>query len=364
MNKRLRVLRAFVKKEIFQILRDPRMRMILFVAPMAQLTLFGVAISNETRNVRLAIYAKPQDVIMRDFYNRAIGTKWFIPANTAGSDPFEWVKSGEADAVVIAPGQGLSHSVQKGGTLQILINAQNSNRALAIESYLKIIANQSFKTAQANVWPLHFDIRALYNPTFETSHFMVPGVLSMLVCLVTILLTSMAVAREKEVGTIETLTSAPLDSWDLLLGKTVPFIILGSLQTPLILGFAVLVFGLPMRGPLLMLIVATLLMIMSTVSIGLLISTISRNQQQAMLGGFMYLFPSYLLSGLMFPIENMPFYFKPFAYVNPLTHYMGLLRNILLIGGDTQYFIFHTLVLTIITLIIGAFALKRFKAMV
>jgi ABC-2 type transport system permease protein len=173
----------------------------------------------------------------------------------------------------------------------------------------------------------------------------------------------MAVAREKEVGTIETLISSPLDSWDLLMGKTVPFIILGSLQTPLILGFAVLAFGLPIRGPFWMLTVASILMVVATVAIGLMISTFAKDQQQAMLGGFMYLFPSYLLSGLMFPIENMPFYFQPFAYINPLTHYMGLLRNILLVGGELRYFCVHSLIILSIAIALGWIALRRFRSM-
>lgn len=362
MNGRWIILRSFIRKEILQILRDNRMRFVLFVAPMVQLVIFGVALSNETKNVRLAVSARSRDVVLNDLYTRALGTRWFIPAKVSGQDPVDWIQSGEADAVLVQPAGGVERN---DGRFQLLINAQNSMRAQAIESYLKTIHGKLLME-QSPPLPngLRFEIRALYNPTLETSRYMVPGVLSMLVCLVTILLTAMAVAREKEVGTIETLTAAPIDSWDLLLGKTVPFILIGSVQTPLILIFGVLAFGLPVRGPLLMLIISTLLMITATVSIGLLISTIARSQQQAMMGGFMYLFPSYLLAGLMFPIENMPVYFKPFAYVNPLTHYMGLLRNILLLGGDPTYFIRHALILGGIGTVIAWFAHLRFKQMV
>lgn len=361
---RFHLVRAFVIKEILQVLRDRRMRIVLFIAPLLQLTIFGVAISNETRNIRIAYWAKESDQGIKDFYQRVLGTQWFIPAQTQGEDPFNWVQSGQADVVLVGGAQELLLKNQESaGKIQLLINAQNSGRAYSIESYLQAISNQIFQPPGGAARGLQFEIRALYNPSFETSVFMVPGVLSMLVCLVTILLTSMSVAREKEMGTIETLTAAPLGSLDLLLGKTIPFVILGCLQAPLILTFAVAVFHLPVRGPIFMLALATLLMVLATVSIGILISTLSRNQQQAMLGGFMYLFPSYLLSGLMFPIENMPFYFQPLAYINPLTHYMALLRNILLMGGDHSYFFIHSFVLLCITVFLGILAHKRFRAL-
>jgi ABC-2 type transport system permease protein len=362
---RFAVLKAFFKKEILQVLRDPRMRLVLFVAPLVQLIIFGVALSSETKNVRIAVWSAPNDVGLIDLYQRAISTKWFLPAQVSGSDPFEWVRAGEADAVLIAPQGGLERDRSRnGGHIQFLINAQNSTRAQSIESYMRSIMLEVYGSqTDFGLQGLRFEVRSLYNPTFETSMFMVPGVLSMLVCLVTILLTSMSVAREREIGTIETLTAAPIDTLDLVLGKSIPFIFLGSLQALLILVFGVLVFNLPVRGPLWMLALSTVLMLFATVSIGLLISTISKNQQQAVLGGFMYLFPSYLLSGLMFPIDNMPIYIKPFAYINPLTHYMGVLRNILLIGGDLSYFLIHSSILGLIAIGITTLAYRRFKSM-
>lgn len=372
MKYRLQVLKAFIKKEIFQILRDPRMRFVLFVAPMIQLTIFGFALSTETRNIHIAMFAKPGDVMMRDLMNRALSTQWFVPAKIEGTHPMDWIESGSADVVLVAPPEGLGPASAEGrGKIQVLINAQNSLRAQSIEKYLLTISQNVFMSPEAQdnfhnyalIPGIKFDVRALYNPTFKTALYMVPGVMSMLVCLVTIILTSMAVAREKEVGTLETLTAAPIDTWDLIMGKTIPFIIMGALQLPLILLFAVIAFGLPVRGSFLMLTISSVLMIISTVSIGLFISSIAKNQQQAMFGGFIYLFPSYLLSGLMFPVENMPIYIQPFSYINPLTHYMGLLRNILLIGGDFHYFVIHTLALFFISILLLFFAGKKFKAM-
>ena len=354
---------GFIQKELKQTLRDPRMRIVLFVAPVVQLTIFGLALSNETRNVRLAAYYQPHDIVMRDLMTRSLATNWFIPAEVSGHDPFAWILSGQADAVLVAPTYGATRALSRGhGELQLLLNAKNSLRGQAIESYMRAIVSEVVANPQISfVQPLRFETRALFNPTFDTSIYMVPGVMSMLICLVTIILTSMSVAREKESGTFETLIASPVSSAELLLGKTVPFVLLGMLLVPLIITAAVVLFNLPVRGPLLFLIGASSCFVLTTVSIGLLISTIARNQQQAMLGGFLFLFPAILLSGLMFPVENMPAYMKILAQINPLTHFIALLRNILLKGGGGLFFAIHASALAILAIACMIFAIYRFR---
>jgi ABC-2 type transport system permease protein len=244
-----------------------------------------------------------------------------------------------------------------------LINAQNVIRAQSIESYVRSILREVVALPGGGS-ALRFDVRPMYNPTFETSVYMVPGVMCMLLCIVTILLTSMSLAREKEMGTLETLISAPVRSWEIVIGKTLPYVMLGMLQIPLILSAAVLLFGIPVRGPIIMLLVAGFFFVVTTVSIGLLISTLAGNQQQAMLGGFLFLFPAVLLSGLMFPIENMPLAMWLVAQVNPMTHFIGLLRNILLKGGSLDYFLTHASVLALSGAAFSFAAMKRFKTTV
>ncbi len=366
MNRRWMTLIGFIQKEIKQTLRDPRMKIFLFVAPVIQLTIFGLALSNETRNVRLAAQYRPTDIVMHDIMTRALASKWFIPAETTGSDPFEWVQSNEADAVLVAPPNELSAEMERGrDPLQLLVNSKNSLRGRAIEMYMKAILQEVTANPQGNnLIPLQFDVRALYNPTFETSIYMVPGVMSMLVCLVTIILTSMSVARERETGTFETLIASPVRSSELLLGKTVPFVILGMIQVPLILAVGVLLFGLPVRGSVFLLMVASFFFVLTTVAIGLLISTIARTQQQAMLGGFLFLFPAILLSGLMFPIENMPFYMRALAQLNPLSHFIYLLRNILLKGGGGTFFLIHVGALAVLAAVCMLYATYRFRKVI
>lgn len=361
----MKLLLAFIRKEMLQTLRDPRVRAVLFVVPIFQLTLFGVALSNEVRNVRLAASFRADDHIAREIYDRALASGWFLPAETKGVDPFEWVRAGQADAAIVAPAPTLAREIARGrGELQLLVNAKNSIRAQAVENYIRAVVREVTRIPTAPPAVLRFDVRALYNPTFETSVYMVPGVMCILICVVTILLTSMSVAREREIGTLETLIAAPVKPWEVVLGKTVPYVILGMVQVPLILGAAMLLFGIPMRGPLLMLLIAALFFVATTVSIGLLISTLAQSQQQAMLGGFLFLFPAILLSGLMFPIENMPDFMRLLAQINPLSHFVGLLRNVLLKGGDWGYFLKHTSALAGLATLSATLAVKRFRTTV
>ncbi len=355
-----RTLIGFIRKEIRQTLRDYRMRVVLFLAPVFQLTLFGVALSNEVRNVRLAATFKPTDQVTQEIYQKSLSSGWFVPAETTGSDIFEWIRSHQADAVLVAPEKGLSHDLNKGDAqLQLLINSQNVIKAQAIERYVGMIVDKVVNSGQKPI--LEFKVRTLYNPSFETSIYMVPGVMSMLVCMVAVLMTSSSVARERESGTLETLLVAPIERWEIVLGKTLPYLFLGLCQIPLILLVAVVVFSVPMQGSLLILFITSLLFLMSTVSIGLLISTIAINQQQAMLGGFLFLFPAILLSGLMFPVDSMPWIMRMIAELNPLTHYIGLLRNIMLKGGDMNYILTHSGMLFLLAVFFIGIALKRFN---
>lgn len=360
-----RTLRGFIKKEFAQVLRDPRMRMLLFVAPMMQMTLFGVAISTDIKQVRLSAVMDPHDVVAQHVYEHAIGSGWFVPAKVTHSDPFEQINSREADAVLVAPAEGLTQSIQRNhGEVQLLVNASNVMKAQSVENYMKNVVNQVVPLAPGQATPkppFEFDVRILYNPTMRTAVFMVPGVMSMLVCLLTILLTSMSISKEKETGTFEMLISAPVSSSEVILGKTIPYVILGLSNIPLILSVAVFVFDIPMKGPFLLLGLASFVFVCTTVALGTLISTLANNQQQSMMAGFLFLFPSIQLSGLMFPLENMPTIMKVFAYLNPLTHFLALIRNIMLKGGDLRMVGFHVGVLALMAVLIIWISFKRFR---
>ncbi|MEO5971656.1 MAG: ABC transporter permease [Bdellovibrionia bacterium] len=361
-----RTLKGFILKEFKQSLRDPKMRALLFVAPIVQLTLFGFAISNDIKNIRLFAAPTSTDITFRHVYDRAIASKWFIPAVADRKiEPFEMIRGGLADVVLVAPPGGLMQAMGKGqGELQVLINAVNVLQAQAIESYFRGITNSVAAhdlSLDIPTPPISFDMRVLYNPTLQTSYFMVPGVMCLLISLITIILTSTSIAREKEMGTFEMLISAPVSSLEIIFGKTVPYVILGISNLPLILGVAVFGFGVPVRGSLFLLGGSTFIYVCTTVAIGTMISTITNSQQQATLAGFLFLFPAILFSGLLFPLENMPFALKIVAAFNPLSHFLMILRNIMLKGGDLNFVLVHTGILLLMGTIMTLWSLSRFK---
>ncbi|MCM2276712.1 MAG: ABC transporter permease [Oligoflexia bacterium] len=368
-----RTLQGFLRKEFRQTLRDPRMRLLLFVAPIIQLSIFGVALSTETRNVRLAV-APPgiveRDPLLREIHDKSLASGWFLPAKTPVSDPFEAIRAGRVDAVLVPPPGGLTRAVARGdGQLQLLLDATNVTRAQGVERYLRTIAATvgaaqtlvSGGVALGTPPPLQFDVRILFNPTMRTAVFMVPGVMSMLVCLLTIILTSMSLTKEKETGTFETLISAPVTATEVILGKTIPFVLLGISNIPLILAAGILLFDLPMRGSLALLAFAALVFVICTVGIGIFISTIARNQQQSMMGGFLFLFPATMLSGMMFPIENIPDFLRWLAYLNPLTYFIEILRNILLKGGSPELVLRNIGILALMAFFTIGGSLRRFR---
>lgn len=328
---------GFIRKELVQAVRDPRARGMLFIMPVVQLVIFGVALSSEIRNVRLAVAARPDDAFTRRLADRFYASGWFVPAAPpAGLDPADWVRAGRAEAVLVAPPEGALKATARGqASYQLLIDSLNSVRARGVEGYAQAVLQEHLRDER--LLPeeprFRFTTRVLYNPTGATSIYMIPGTLCLMLSLVTIILTSMSMAGERERGTLETLLAAPISPWEVLLGKTVPYVILGMIDLPLVLAVAVAL-GVPVRGPLWLIALSTLVFVCTTVSAGFLISSYSKNQQQAMLASFLFVFPSIQLSGVIFPIENMPKAIAWIALFNPLRYFVIVIRHLLLKGGD------------------------------
>ena len=360
-----RTLLAFIRKEFAQVLRDPRMKVILFVMPMIQMTVFGLALSSEIKNIKLAAVYAPSDAAARRLAQRFTASGWFLPVAAEGRAPEDLVVSGAADAALVFPAGNFAREAARGrGGVQLLVDGTSVTRARSVEAYARNIfaahaaADAGLESAAGS---FGFDVRIIYNPEMESPVFMVPGVMGMIVCLVTIILTSMSLTREREIGTFETIVSAPLENYEILLGKTIPYIVLGLGNAALVIAAGFLIFGVPVKGELWRLFSAALAFVITTVSVGTLISTISKNQQQAMMGGFIFLFPAVLMSGIMYPVENMPALLKPAVYLNPLYYFTTLLRNILLKGGDPAAFTYSMTALAAMALVTGAAAYNRFR---
>ncbi|HTB23672.1 MAG TPA: ABC transporter permease [bacterium] len=361
-----RVLLAFAKKELVQTLRDKRMRTLLLVAPVIQLTLFGLALHNEVRNIRLAVYAAPSDSLAWELGRRAAGTGWFILKTDVNINPFEALSSGQVDAALVAPPGGLDQAVGRGqGRIQLLIDGTNTTRAQGVVQYMDAVRRDVITERVRHGLPdppsLEMDTRMLYNPTLESKYFMVPGVLAMLLLMVTLTLTSSSITREKEMGTFETLLAAPISPGTILVGKALPYIVLGLLDLPLILCVSYFIFSVPLRGPIWELFVASIAFIGCTVALGILLSTAAQNQQQAMMGSFLTLYPCQMLSGIIYPLDNMPKWLYWITYFNPLRYFAILIRNILLKGGAPELFWPNVGALALLAVILLIVAWKRFS---
>lgn len=327
---------GFMRKEFAQTLHDPRMRLILFYIPLLQLVVYGVALSTYTRNIRLAVAAKPSDAFSRRLAQRFYAGGWFVPAEPGRGDPADWVRSGRAEAVLVAPPDGADRDLgREGAQYQLLVDSLNAVRARSVENYARAVLDQAlrdegFQRARPR---LDFVVRTFYNPEGQTPIYLIPGTLCLLLFIATTVLTNMSMGREREQGTIETLFSSPISPWEIVLGKTLPFVALGLLNLPFgLLGARLL--GVPIQGPLWLIMLSTAIFLCAAVSVGLLISINARSQQQAVLGGFLYTYPATQLSGVIFPIENMPKSIAWIAYLNPLHYYVDIMRHLMLKGGD------------------------------
>jgi ABC-2 type transport system permease protein len=331
----LQTLMGFTRKELSQALRDPRMRGMLFFMPIIQLLMFGFAVSSEIRNIRLAVVSRPDDSYTRRLVERFDSSKWFTRVNPGAGDAFDWVRSGRAEAVLVAPPDGGDKDSGRGvATYQLLIDATNAERARGVEQYAQAVLAAHLRAEGDRAPPsFQFSVRTLYNPEDDTATYLVPGTLCLLIGLTALTFTGMSMGREQEMGTLETLLSAPVAPVEIMLGKTVPYVILGMIQLPIVLVVAVLM-GVPIRAPLWEIVGCSLVFVCTAVAIGFLISSFMKNQQQSMLGTFLILFPMIQLSGVVYPVENMPSAIRWVTRIDPMRYFVVIIRHLMLKGGD------------------------------
>ncbi len=361
-------------KEFIQVFRDPKMKPIIFVMPVIQLVIFGYAATTDVKNITTAIYDLDNSVLSRDIVARFAQSRYFtIIGNVYDDDTArEMIDRGRAQ-VVLRIDSGFSRRMLGGGSgvVQIIVDGTDSNAANIALTYTSKIVNQfSLEMLQQRLdrqgvaarQPARVSIetRAWFNENLESRNFYVPGVMAILVMLTTLMLTSMAIVREKEIGTMEQIMVTPMKPSEFILGKSAPFVLIGFADVIIITLVGVLWFDVPIRGSIALLFACTALYLMTTIGAGLLISTISHTQQQAMMTTFFFGFPAILLSGFMFPIANMPAAVQYLTYANPLRYFLVIIRGIFLkgVGADILWpQMLGLLVLGIVTLTI---ATRRF----
>ena len=337
-------LRHMLVKEFIQIFKDPRMRAVLIVVPIVQVLIFGYAVTTDVRDVRVAVQDLDNTPQSRELLSRFTGSGYFKEvARVEGEDEVRSLLDGGGAKAVLRMDRGFGGDVAAGrtGVVQILLDGTDSNTAGIILGYASRIAGAygsellarraaRLPGTAAAAAPVTLRPRAWFNPNLESRDFFVPGVVALLVMVTSVLLSSMAIVREKEIGTIEQIMVTPLGRSEFILGKTIPFALICLFDVVFISLIAVFWFGVPLAGNPLILLGATLLFLMSTLGVGLFISTVSGTQQQAMMTAFFFMQPAILLSGFIYPIANMPVVIQWVTLLNPLRYFLVIIRGVFL----------------------------------
>jgi ABC-2 type transport system permease protein len=353
-------IREIIHKEFLQTLRDPRTRTLLFLPPIIQLIIFGYAVNMDVELTKIAWMDRDRTPESRALLSAFQGSRYFMVLDVLDREDqiAEELDRGHVQAVVhVLPGYARDLNRGDVAGVQIFVDGTNSNTAGIVSNYLSqalagaagtIMAEQRNSRlmarmadisgpAPAQAGGLAVQNRVWFNPDLKSRVYFVPGVIVNIIALVTVMLTALSIVREKEIGTMEQLMVTPLRPIELMLGKLLPFALVGILQMVMITAAALLIFGVPLRGSLVLLFASSLLFLLTTLGVGLFISTISRTQQQAMMSSFFFFMPALLLSGFAFPIRNMPRPVQILTYFNPLRHFMEIVRGLFLKGTGIQY---------------------------
>ena len=362
-------------KEFIQALRDPRMKFFLFAVPFLELLVFGYAVTTDVRDVPTAIYDLDNTPQSRELIARFVGSGCFRVVETIDTDArAQQLLDRSAVRAVLRINGGFAGDLLAGRTAhaQLLLDGTDSNTAGIVLGYSSRIAADYSRSVLIDRFvrlqgaaqfptPVELRSRAWFNENLESRNFFVPGVIAVLITLITIMLTSMAIVREKEIGTMEQILVTPITPIQFILGKTIPFGLIGIVDLFIILIGGVFWFGVPIRGSLPLLLAATIVYLMTTLGIGLLISTVSRTQQQAMMTVFFFFFPAILLSGFIFPIANMPPLIQYVTYLDPLRYFLVIVRGIFLKGIGLSVLWPQVLALLIMGVFTLALATTRFR---
>jgi ABC-2 type transport system permease protein len=374
--------RVIIRKEVRQTLREPRMRVMLFLPPLIQLLVFGYAVNLDVENARMAWMDQDRSVESRDLLAAFEGSHRFqlVAAPATDQEVQKLLDSAGVDCVIrILP--GFARDVQRGRktSVQVLVDGTNSNTASIVASYASsIISTYSSqvmteqnrnklvgRTAQgpvhAGIPEIRLQSRVWFNPDLRSRNYFVPGVVVNIITLVTLMLTAMAIVREKEIGTMEQLMVTPIRPIELMLGKTLPFAVVGLMDTVLVVVVALFLFHIPFRGSALLLLACAMLFLMTSLGAGLFISTVSRTQQQAMMSTFLMFQPFFMLSGFAFPIRNMPEPVQWLSYLDPVRYFVEIVRGIFLRGSGVSVLWPQMLALAVFGVTILSLSALRFR---
>lgn len=360
---------AFIKKEFFHIFRDARSMVILFGMPLVMVLLFGFAITNDIKNAKIAILDHSKDIITTQITQKLISSGYFLlEKNIINQNEIEQAfTEGQIKEVIIFESDFAQKLKTEGKAgIQLILDASEPNTANIISSYTSgIINSYSIELMrQSSKIPLKINVesRMYYNPELKSVYMFVPGIITVLLMLISAMMTSISITREKELGTMEALLVSPLKPYQIIIGKVIPYVLLSFINLVVILLLAKFIFHMPIQGNLLLLLSESLLFIIMSLALGILISTVSSTQQQAMLlSMFALMLPTILLSGFIFPIKNMPVILQYLSHVMPSKWFIIIVKNIMLKGTGIEYFWKETLIILGMTLFFIGLSIKKFK---
>ncbi len=358
---------GFVVKEFYHIFRDYRTLLILFGIPAIQLLLFGYVITSEIRDARIAIFDQSKDEGTRKISEKVLSSGYFIlDKNLSSTKEIEQVfRQGNVKLVLIF-GPDFSKNLNKTGNakVQIIGDASDPNTANILVNYIQGILSNYLFSLNAEKIPMQIvpEVRMMYNSEMKGVFMFVPGLMAMLLMLISALMTSLSITREKELGTMELLLVSPLKPVQIIIGKVFPYVFLAFLDACIIIILGNTVFGVPVVGSVALLLFESLLFICMALSLGILISTITSSQQIAMMLSLVALMlPTILLSGFIFPVENMPVVLQWFCHIMPPKYYITIIKSIMLQGNGFSYIAFETGILAGFTMLFIFLSVKKFK---
>jgi len=364
----MRKIKFLALKEIRHILRDPRSLTIAVLIPILMTLLYGYAINLDIKNIKLAVMDFDRSSESRELINRFYNSGYFAPADEAAVllAPEEVLRRGQAKAVLTVR-YGFSASLvnNESFTLGLMIDGADANTASAAASYSEVILMQYL----ADRLPPGYDMPGInlsqvvrYNPDMKSSHFFVPGLIAVILMMISALLTSITIAREKETGTMEQLLTAPVKPIQIIAGKVIPYIGLALFDGLLVWAFAVFHFGVPMTGSCLLLLFFGVIYVIAALSLGILISALVRTQQLAMMAALVVtMLPSVMLSGFIFEIKNMPLILQGISYIIPARYFILIIRGIMLKGSGIAVLWPQAAALVLLTMVLLGIAIKKFK---
>lgn len=363
---------AVFRKEVLQTVRDRRVMFLLIVAPLIQTVAFGLAVDFDVDDVPAVVVDLDRSSESRLHARRLLadGTLVRVEDTPEVAAAEAALEEGRAAAVVVMP-RGLERDLlsHHPAHVQVLLDGTDPNRATvaagAVARYFGEVGRELGRAALAKqgkpMIAVELTPRVLFNPSLRTAPYIIPGVIGMLLLIVTTVVTAMGMSRERETGTMEQVLVTPLRPWQLLVGKMAPFLVIGLLDVALVLTAGAYVFDMPLRGDLSVVATATFLYLLSTLGMGLFIAAVSRTQQQAFLGGFLFMLPAILLSGVMTPVRAMPEWLQTFTLLNPVRFYVDAMRSVLLKGAGFSDLSTQLFALTAFGVVIFGFSVIRFR---